>query len=105
MLFLTIQPPLGAAVAFAAIAPACIISKITPSKVECMVFGTGMSVIVAVKEFGSSIMGVLWNDFWLKITKRDYHGLDGALVLIIIARALSLSFLFMLPSNSEIERV
>lgn len=93
------------ATAFAVIAPSCIISKITPSKVECMVFGTGMSIIIAAKEFGSSIMGVVWNHFWLKISKKNYHGLDGALLIIIIARTLSLTFLYLLPTNAEVERV
>ena len=80
-------------------APACIISKITPSKVECMVFGTGMAIIVAAKEFGATFMGVLWNKYLLKITTKDYHRLDQALLIIIVARLFSLSFIYMIPTN------
>lgn len=76
MLFLSIQPPIGVAMALGVLAPSCIISKITPSKVECMVFGTGMAILVAAKEFGASFMGVLWNQYLLKISTKDYKRMD-----------------------------
>jgi hypothetical protein len=64
-----------------------------------------MSILVTAKEFGGAIMGVLWNKYVLQMTKDDYHRLPDAMLVIVIMRIISLSYIYFLPSNQEVREV
>lgn len=50
-------------------------------------------------------MGVLWNKYVLRMTKDDYHRLPDAMLVIVIMRCVSLSYIYFLPSNQEVREV
>lgn len=64
-----------------------------------MVFGTGMSILESAREVGGALMGVIWNKYLLKMTSKELHRLDHAMLIIVLTRLVSLSYIYMLPSN------
>jgi Na+/melibiose symporter-like transporter len=103
--FLIVFPFVGMAMALSHIVPMTIIAKITPSHVEATVFAFSTSIIKGSRNVGGYCFAVILNKLFFGMTATDQSNLTKAMLVAMCFRAFVLTYLWMLPTRSEVKEV
>jgi hypothetical protein len=97
--------PHGGGMAFAHNVPSVILAKITPSHVETTVFAFSTSVIKGSRQFGGFFFAIFLNRYFIGMTSNNLKDLDKAILISVLFRLISLTYLNMLPTLEQVTTV